>query len=77
MTGFETNLQASVYKTRAISMEEPACHEGAGISNPVADVFADVFHFASRVEKEGPGKEIGILWLAPCYESSDSYFKLP
>ena len=43
----------------------------------VADVFADAFHLASRVEKEGPGKEIGILWLASCYESSDSYFKLP
>ena len=64
MTGFETNLQASVYKTRA-SMEDIS-HEGAGISNPVADVFADVFHLASRVQKEGPGKEIGILWLAPC-----------
>lgn len=25
VTGFETNLQASVYQTRAISMEEPAC----------------------------------------------------
>ena len=53
VTGFETNLQASVYKTRAISMEEPACRPATKeqeslIQSPMYSLMSSTSHLGSR-----------------------------
>lgn len=53
VTGFETNLQASVYQTRAISMEEPACRPATKeqeslIQSPMYSLMSFISHLGSR-----------------------------
>ena len=78
--GFETNLQASLYQTRAISMEEPACRPATKeqeslIQSPMYSLMSSISHLGSR--KRVLVTRLEYYGSHPCYESSDSYFNLP